>query len=89
MAGLIPVCPLNYAIIEPAEIIHSQNSCDIATLETYYFNFFASQLYTQKWLYGVLRMHNCEPASYIWNGMENGGLVDVDGAGGVVRWEGG
>jgi len=29
-------------------IIHSQSPCDISTLETYYLNFIASQLYTQK-----------------------------------------
>jgi len=32
-------------------IIHSQNIFDISTLETYYLNFIASQLYTQKWLW--------------------------------------
>jgi len=31
-------------------IMHSQNTCDISMLETYYLNFIASQLYTQKWL---------------------------------------
>jgi len=31
-------------------IIHSQNTCDISTLETYYFNLIASQLNAQKWL---------------------------------------
>jgi len=31
-------------------IIHSKNTCDISTVETYYLNFIASQLYTQKWL---------------------------------------
>jgi len=33
----------------PGAIIHSQNTCEISTLETYYLNFIASQLYTQKW----------------------------------------
>jgi len=33
-----------------ATIIHSQNTCDILTLETYYLNFIASQLYIQKWV---------------------------------------
>jgi len=34
----------------PVAIIHSQDTCDISTLETYYLNFIASHLYTQKWL---------------------------------------
>jgi len=41
-------------------IIHSQNTCDTSKLETYYFNFFASQLYS---LYksgcSVLRVYIC------------------------------
>jgi len=32
----------------PVAIIHSQNTCDVSTLETYYLNFIASQLYIRK-----------------------------------------
>jgi len=43
------------------EIIHSQNTCDISTLETYYLNFISSQLYTKKWL-------QCSESVYLRSG---------------------
>jgi len=38
--------------------VHSQNTCDITTLETYYLNFIASQLYIRKSGCSVLREYN-------------------------------
>jgi len=32
---------LNVTVTIPVAIIHSQNNCDISTLETYYLNFIA------------------------------------------------
>jgi len=47
-------------------IIHSQNTCDISTLETNHLNFIAGQLYIRKSGRSVLRVNICR------RGNENG-----------------